>query len=152
MRLLNQRGIVFAIGTSSGVFVRATWHNCGQLLSAAEGRSTLSCGAAPRLIAISTMAGCFRRHSCLLFGLTGSIWGNALSELSGEAATGAQKVGFHLTDQFLNLMLDPFVDGRSGIGAANSPPSAQAWPPDIALAYASVLKGPRVPTPIYEPR
>ena len=25
-------------------------------------------------------------------------------------------------------------------------------PPDIALAYASVLKGPRVPTPLYEPR
>src|SRR5262249_16768897 len=30
----------------------------------------------------------------------------------------AQKVGFQLTDQFLNLMLDPFVDGRSGVGGA----------------------------------
>ena len=47
-----------------------------------------------------------------LFGLTGSDLTNALDQLSGEVATGAQKVAFQLTDQFLNLMLDPFVDGR----------------------------------------
>jgi T5SS/PEP-CTERM-associated repeat protein/autotransporter-associated beta strand protein len=47
-----------------------------------------------------------------LFGLTGSNLTNALDQLSGEVATGAQKVGFQLTDQFLNLMLDPFVEGR----------------------------------------
>jgi hypothetical protein len=35
-----------------------------------------------------------------LFGLTGSNLTNALSQLSGEAATGAQRVGFQLTDQF----------------------------------------------------
>jgi uncharacterized protein with beta-barrel porin domain len=93
-----------------------------------------------------------------LFGLTGGNLNNALSQLSGEAATGAQKVGFQLTDQFLNLMLDPFVDGRSGVGGADHPtlgfaPERETMPPDIALAYASVLKGPpRVPTPVYEPR
>ena len=43
---------------------------------------------------------------------------------SGEAATGAQKVGFQMESQFLNLMLDPFVDGRSGIGGADHPRSA----------------------------
>jgi autotransporter-associated beta strand protein len=48
-----------------------------------------------------------------LFGLTGSTLTTALDQLSGEVATGAQKVAFQLTDQFLNLMLDPFVDGRS---------------------------------------
>jgi uncharacterized protein with beta-barrel porin domain len=47
-----------------------------------------------------------------LFGLTGSNLTNALDQLSGEVATGAQKIGFQLTDQFLNLMLDPFVEGR----------------------------------------
>jgi hypothetical protein len=36
-----------------------------------------------------------------LFGLTGSNLTNALSQLSGEAATGAQRVGFQLGDQFL---------------------------------------------------
>jgi hypothetical protein len=56
-----------------------------------------------------------------IFGLTGANLANALSQLSGEAATGAQKVGFQLTDQFLNVMLDPFVDGRSGVGGADHP-------------------------------
>jgi len=105
-----------------------------------------------------------------LFGLTGSNLTNALDQLSGEAATGAQKVGFQLTNQFLGLMLDPFVDGRCGIARTDQPPlgrdrdcetrpSALGFaperenvPPAIALAYASVLKGPRVPAPLYEPR
>jgi outer membrane autotransporter protein len=92
-----------------------------------------------------------------LFNLTGNNLTTALDQLSGEAATGAQKVAFQLTDQFLNLMLDPFVDGRSGVGGADHPalgfaPERNNTPPDIALAYASVLKGPRVPAPVYEPR
>jgi outer membrane autotransporter protein len=106
-----------------------------------------------------------------LFNLTGSNLTNALDQLSGEAATGAQKVGFQLTNQFLDVMLDPFVDGRCGIARTDQPPlgrdrdceirpSALGFaperenvPPAIALAYASVLKGPRAPSaPVYEPR
>jgi uncharacterized protein with beta-barrel porin domain len=92
-----------------------------------------------------------------VFGLTGANLANALEQLSGEAATGAQKVGFQLTDQFLNLMLDPFVDGRSRVSGADHPalgfaPAHDNTPPEIALAYASVLKGPRAPAPVYEPR
>jgi autotransporter-associated beta strand protein len=92
-----------------------------------------------------------------LYGLTGSNLTNALDQLSGEAATGAQKVGFQLTDQFLNLMLDPFVDGRSGVGGADHPalgfaPEREAMPPDIAHAYAAVLKAPTRAVPVYEPR
>ena len=92
-----------------------------------------------------------------LFGLTGSNLTNALSQLSGEAATGAQKVAFQLTDQFLNLMLDPFIDGRSGVGgvdrlALGFAPEREAMSPEIAFAYAAVLKGPRAPAPVYEPR
>ena len=92
-----------------------------------------------------------------LFDLTGSNLTRALDQLSGEAATGAQKVGFQLTDQFLNLMLDPFVDGRSGVGGADHPalgfaPERETVPPDIARAYASVFKAPPAPVPIYEPR
>jgi autotransporter-associated beta strand protein len=92
-----------------------------------------------------------------LFGLTGGNLTNALSQLSGEAATGAQKVAFQLTDQFLNLMLDPFVDGRSGIGGADHSalgfaPEREAMSPEIALAYASVLKAPPKALPVYEPR
>ena len=55
-------------------------------------------------------------------------------------------------------MLDPFVDGRSGIGGADHPalgfaPQRETMPPEIALAYASVFKEPRAPLPpVYEPR
>jgi len=92
-----------------------------------------------------------------LFNLTGSNLTTALDQLSGEAATGAQKVGFQLTDQFLNLMLDPFVDGRSGVGGADHPalgfaPEREELPEDIALAYAKILKAPPKPAPVYEPR
>jgi T5SS/PEP-CTERM-associated repeat protein/autotransporter-associated beta strand protein len=92
-----------------------------------------------------------------VFGLTGGNLANTLSQLSGEAATGAQKVGFQLTDQFLNLMLDPFVDGRSGVGGADHPalgfaPDRETLPDDIALAYSKVLKAPPKAVPVYEPR
>src|SRR5262249_50494376 len=83
----------------------------------------------------------------------------------------AQKVAFQLTNQFLDLMLDPFVDGRCGIGRTDQPPlgfardcearpsalgfapEGETMPPAIALAYASVLKEPRAALPpVYEPR
>jgi autotransporter-associated beta strand protein len=106
-----------------------------------------------------------------LYGLTGSNLTNALDQLSGEPATGAQKVAFQLTNQFLDLMLDPFVDGRCGIARTDQPPlgypdeceprrsalgfapEREGTPPAIASAYASVLKEPRAPlAPVYEPR
>jgi T5SS/PEP-CTERM-associated repeat protein len=91
-----------------------------------------------------------------LFSLTGNNLTSALDQLSGEAATGAQKVGFQLTDQFLNLMLDPFVDGRTGVGGVDRPalgfaPERAPLPEDIALAYAKVLKTPPKP-PTFEQR
>ena len=114
--------------------------------------------------AVATLNGFFNNGGALppgfvtIFGLTGGNLANALSQLSGEAATGAQQVGFQLTDQFLNLMLDPFVDGRSGVGGASGPALGfaperdAALPSEIALAYASVLKAPAMQAPIYEPR
>jgi uncharacterized protein with beta-barrel porin domain len=92
-----------------------------------------------------------------LFGLTGNNLTRALDQLSGEAATGGQQVGFQLTNQFLSLMLDPFVDGRSGVGGADHPalgfaPEREAMPPGIAHAYAAVLKAPPKAVPVYEPR
>jgi autotransporter-associated beta strand protein len=92
-----------------------------------------------------------------LFNLTGNNLTTALDRLSGEAATGAQKVAFQLTDQFLNLMLDPFVDGRSGVCGAGQPvralggfaPEHDNTPPEITLA--SVSEEPRSPAPVCEP-
>jgi autotransporter-associated beta strand protein len=92
-----------------------------------------------------------------IFGLTGGNLANALTLLSGEAATGAQQAAFRVSDQFLGLMLDPFVDGRSSVGGADRPAlgfaaAGGALPEDVALAYASVLKAPKAAPPIYEPR
>ncbi|HZC76921.1 MAG TPA: autotransporter domain-containing protein, partial [Ktedonobacterales bacterium] len=82
-----------------------------------------------------------------VFGLTGANLANTLSLLSGEAATGAQRGAFQLGGQFLGLMLDPFVAGRSGPGGAGGPalgfaPERAGLPDDIALAYANVTKAP----------
>jgi uncharacterized protein with beta-barrel porin domain len=80
-----------------------------------------------------------------LFGLTGGNLANALTLLSGEAATGAQQSAFQLMTEFIGIMLDPFVDGRRGIvggpalGFASEP---EVLPDDAALADARVTKAP----------
>ena len=83
-----------------------------------------------------------------IFGLTGANLANALTLLSGEAATGGQQGAFQLTNQFLGIMLDPFVDGRSdplGGGAIGFAPEREELPEEIALAYSKVLKAPPKP-------
>ena len=67
---------------------------------------------------------------------------NALSLISGEAATGGQQGAFQLMTQFLGTMLDPFVDGRGGAGgpAMGFAPEREELPDDIALAYAKALR------------
>jgi uncharacterized protein with beta-barrel porin domain len=81
-----------------------------------------------------------------LFALGGQGLANALSQLSGEVATGAERGGFQMMTEFLGLMLDPFVGGRLGGGNVGdralgfAPDQTANLPPEIALAYASVLK------------
>lgn len=92
-----------------------------------------------------------------LFGLTGGNLANALKLPSGEAATGAQQSAFQLMNEFMGLMLDPFVDGRAGIGGVYGPaspfaPEREPLPEDIALAYAKVLRTPVYKTALFEPR
>ena len=92
-----------------------------------------------------------------VFAQTGANLGNALSQLSGEAATGGQQAAFQMTNQFLGLMLDPFVDGRNGFAVPGGPalafaPEREAVPNEVALAYAAVLKAPPVKAPSFEQR
>lgn len=97
-----------------------------------------------------------------LFNLTGGNLGTALTQLSGEAATGAQQGAFQLGSQFLNTLVDPFVDGRSGVAGSGGPalgfaPQREALPEDVALAYARATKTPaynKAPplVPAFEPR
>jgi autotransporter-associated beta strand protein len=71
-----------------------------------------------------------------------------LTQIDGEAATGAERSAFQMMTQFLGLMLDPFVNGRGGAGGAGgqafgfAPEQAASLPPEIALAYNSVLRPP----------
>lgn len=80
-----------------------------------------------------------------IFSLTGDSLAHALSQLSGEAATGAQQGAFQLGSQFLNLMLDPSADGRGGSAggpALGFAPDRDALPEEVALAYAKITKAP----------
>ncbi len=84
--------------------------------------------------------------------LSGPALLNALNQLTGEVATGAEQGTFQLTSQFMNVMLDPFLIGRVGVGTAAgqatgfAPEEQTSLPPDIALAYASILKAPPPPS------
>jgi hypothetical protein len=71
-----------------------------------------------------------------------------LNQLDGEVAADAEFGAFEMMTQFMGFMLDPFVDGRlGGFGGAGNggqaigfAPESQAFlPPDVALAYASIL-------------
>jgi uncharacterized protein with beta-barrel porin domain len=81
-----------------------------------------------------------------IFGLSGGNLTGTLSQLSGEAAADSQQGAFQLMNQFLGLMVDPFANGRGGGpggGATGfAPEQTSSLPPDIALAYASVLMAP----------
>jgi autotransporter-associated beta strand protein len=84
-----------------------------------------------------------------VFGLTGPALANALNQLDGEASVDAEATAFKSMDQFLSLMLDPFVDGRTGSSGGGAlgfaPDQPASFPPEVALAYDSVLKAPPKP-------
>jgi autotransporter-associated beta strand protein/T5SS/PEP-CTERM-associated repeat protein len=109
------------------------------------------CNVANALNAFFNNGGTLPPAFASIFGLTGVNLGNALTLLSGEAATGGQQAAFQLTNQFLGVMLDPFVDGRNafggvgGGGALGFAPEREELPDDIALAYAKLLKAPPKP-------
>jgi T5SS/PEP-CTERM-associated repeat protein len=62
-----------------------------------------------------------------LFGLTGSNLSAALSQTSGETATGSQQTTFNAMNQFMGLLTDPFIDGRGDGVSAGSSAGASAY-------------------------
>ncbi|HTV30110.1 MAG TPA: autotransporter outer membrane beta-barrel domain-containing protein [Xanthobacteraceae bacterium] len=86
-----------------------------------------------------------------LFNLSPSQLQAALTQLDGEASTDAEKGAFELMNQFMGLMLDPFVAGRgssiNGNGLGFAPEQQASLPPEIAQAYASVFKAPPMAAP-----
>ncbi|WP_354109163.1 autotransporter domain-containing protein [Bradyrhizobium sp. S3.12.5] len=62
-----------------------------------------------------------------LFGLSGSNLSAALSQTSGETATGSQQTTFNAMNQFMGLLTDPFIDGRGDPVSAGSSAGASAY-------------------------
>lgn len=76
-----------------------------------------------------------------IFSLSGSRLGDALSLVSGEAATGAQQGAFQLMNGFFGVMLDPAMGGAGHVGGqALGFATERDMSPDVARAYASVFK------------
>jgi uncharacterized protein with beta-barrel porin domain len=75
-----------------------------------------------------------------LFALTGSGLANALTQASGETATGSQQSTFNAMNLFMGVMTDPFVAGRDE--AANTPGAAPGYADEEALAYAAKKRNP----------
>jgi len=88
-----------------------------------------------------------------LLGLSGNTLDVRLDQLSGEAATQPIKLVFRTQTGFLFLMLDPsgppYLTGPNSISGF-APEQQASFPPDIALAYAAVLKAP--PPQTFDPR
>ena len=77
-----------------------------------------------------------------VFALSGDSLVNALSQLSGESAAGAQQSNIQLMNSFLSLMLDPFSGAPSGnpgaIGFAREFGAGDKITPEATAAYAAV--------------
>ena len=81
-----------------------------------------------------------------LFGQTGNGLAATLTRLDGENATGAEHGAFDLTNEFLSLMLDPFVYGRGGAASGGGPlgfaPDQQAsFPPRCGARLCGPAQG-----------
>lgn len=82
-----------------------------------------------------------------LYGLSGSALDAALSSTTGEVATGLQTSAVQLTNRFLNLMLNPAMDGQSDIadgrrlpigpGGSNDTAASPGWNLWAAGLYGS---------------
>jgi uncharacterized protein with beta-barrel porin domain len=86
--------------------------------------------------------------------LSGQALISALLQLDGEVSTGAERSSIQLMNEFMTLMLDfeSRADSLSGISITHFAPDREAaFPPDIALAYASAMKAPVYKAPPSNP-
>ncbi len=69
-----------------------------------------------------------------LFFLTGANLSNALTQVSGETATGSQQTTFNAMGQFMGVLTDPFL---SRAGGAEVMPGAPGFADESGSAYAA---------------
>lgn len=102
-----------------------------------------------------------------LFNLPAPQLQSALTQISGEAATGAGKAALDITNDFMNIMFNPYAGDRGAGGGfgpmAYAPPSTLGYAsdgdaPENALAYAKAGPKPYQPLasfgspPVSQPR
>lgn len=97
-----------------------------------------------------------------LFALSGTPLLNALTQASGETATGAQQTTFNAMNLFMGLLTDPFVAGRGDLHSSSGGVAGYAADESDALAYAGGRKRSSAEreayaaihskAPLYEPR
>jgi uncharacterized protein with beta-barrel porin domain len=92
-----------------------------------------------------------------IFNLSGNALQNGLTQISGETATGSQQTTFNAMNQFMGVLLDPFIDGRgaqtqaTGIAYADEEALAYAAKRSNNDAYAAIYR--KAPlAPAYDPR
>ncbi|MGH6789761.1 MAG: autotransporter outer membrane beta-barrel domain-containing protein [Pseudolabrys sp.] len=105
-------------------------------------------GAANAVNTFFNNSGALPANFSAVYNLTGGALSQALAQLSGEAAVSGQRGAFQMMNEFLDLMLDPSADGRSGAGGAAlgfAPEQQASLPSDVTQAYASVFKAPANP-------
>jgi autotransporter-associated beta strand protein len=89
--------------------------------------SVNQCNVANALNAFFNNGGALPGAFVTIFGLTGANLANALTLLSGEAATGGQQVAFQLTNQFLGIMIPSSTAGAAWAAAPSAlRPNAQS--------------------------
>ena len=95
-------------------------------LAAALGNESVLGGAQTKLArqidAVYNATGVLPSNFADLYGITGPALNSTLSAAIGDAATGLRPTSVQMTNAFLSLMLDPFVDGRSGAAGFGAPP------------------------------
>jgi uncharacterized protein with beta-barrel porin domain len=72
-----------------------------------------------------------------LFALSGDPLLNALTQASGETATGSQQTTFDAMNLFMGVLTDPFLAGRDHSGASQGGATGYAADDSDALGYAS---------------
>jgi outer membrane autotransporter protein len=83
-----------------------------------------------------------------LTNLSPSALGAAMDQFSGESNAAGRQAGMQLMNSFLSLVVNPFATGRGTGGAGFGPVMGFApertieFPPEVAMAYGSVLKAP----------
>jgi uncharacterized protein with beta-barrel porin domain len=105
--------------------------------SATGNQRNVAAGIDNALVGGATLPAAFNA----LFALSGTPLLNALTQASGETATGSQQTTFDAMNQFMGLLTDPFVAGRGdGPSAGGGGGGATGYADDEALGYAARRK------------